>query len=91
MAKFEYRRDENGVYLAADGENILRLAGEVSFLIHNLYNTLMRRDPRLAAVFRHYIVLGDQDGSPQWKINEIPSAGVEIVLLTPKKNEEGAE
>lgn len=69
MAKFEYRRDENGVHLAADGENILRLACEVSFLIHNLYNTLMRRDPMLAHAFRYYIVLGNEDDSPQWKVN----------------------
>lgn len=91
MGKFEYLHDEKGVHIEANQSDVLRLAGEVSYLIHQLYNIILRRDPQQAAMFRRCIILGNADDSPQWgKDKEIPGT-VDICLFTPKTKEESHE
>ena len=89
--RFSYLHDEKGVHIEANQGDVLRLAGEVSYLIHQLYNIILRRDPQQAAMFRRCIILGNADDSPQWgKDKEIPGT-VDICLLTSKTKEEAHE
>lgn len=70
--RFEYRHDEHGVHIEANQGDVLRLAGEVSYLIHQLYNILRRRDPRQAELFRHYITIGSDGDSPPVGKRQLP-------------------
>ena len=89
--RFEYRHDERGVHIEASQGDVLRLASEVSYLIHQLYNILRRRDPVQVDLFKFYITQGNADDSPQWGKDNLPANTVDICLFTPKKQEESNE
>ena len=83
--------DEKGVHIEANQNDVLRLAGEVSYLIHQLYNIILRRDPQQAAMFRRCIILGNADDSLQWEKDKQHPGTVDICLFTPKTKEEAHE
>jgi len=88
MSSFEYRRDDNRVMLHSTNSDVKRLAAEVGYITHEIYSSLMRQNPIFGKAFQRCLMLGMTPGSPIWEVSELEPGGVEIVLLTPDKEDD---
>lgn len=90
MNTFEYKRTNHGVMIRGGGGDIQSLAAEVGYLAHELYSTLMRKDPMLGEAFKHYVILAMMDpDTPTWNVSERSPGAVEIVMGKPKRGGQG--
>lgn len=87
MLNININRTDDTVKIEATG-NMLTLIGELTFVIHDFYNSMYKHDPDMAAVFQSNLVgvLSDPD-SPVWQLHE--PYGASFIMSIPNPDREG--